>query len=280
MRVGRMGLRAGGVDGVLADEAGVGLDKKDAGVFRLSINGRTTERRDMPRVAAPRRVSPSEAVLDALSRRIEDGTWAIGSCLPAERQMAAELGVSRVVVREAAKKLEQRGLVVIRQGIGVEVVNNPALPVQRVIERLLPQDRERLRQAAEARLLIEPELAAAAARRLTPARLARLRRLTALLGPGTERARAVDGDMAFHEAIAEMAENKVLALMLRSVSELGRLARHVTMEQFGVARAYEQHVAIVAGIAAGEGAARAAMRAHLEAALADLGADPAPRRGG
>ena len=229
----------------------------------------------MARAIPPRKVSPAEAVLDVLSQRIEDGVWKVGTCLPAERQMATELGVSRVVVREAAKKLEQRGMVLIRQGIGVEVVNNPALPVQRVIERLLPEDRERLRQAAEARLLIEPELAAAAARRVTPAKLVRLRRLAARLATERERAQAVEGDIAFHEAIAELAENKVLALMLRSISELGRLSRHVTMERFGVARAHEQHVAIVESLAQGEDAARRAMRHHLEAAWADLNSVPA-----
>ena len=159
------------------------------------------------------------------------------------------------------------------------MVNNPAFPVQRVIERLLPEDRERLRQAAEARLLIEPELAAAAARRATPAKLARLRWVATRLATERDRAKAVEGDIAFHEAIAELAENKVLALMLRSVSELGRLSRHVTMERFGVARAHAQHGAIVEGIARGEEPARRAMRDHLEAALADLETRPPPPRG-
>jgi DNA-binding transcriptional regulator YhcF (GntR family) len=116
----------------------------------------------------PVRSSPADDALRKLIALIEDGALAIGTFLPAERQLAERWSLSRVVVREAARKLEQRGLVSIRHGIGVEVTNNPALPVQHTLERLLPSDKERLRQCAQARLLIEPELAATAAVRATP----------------------------------------------------------------------------------------------------------------
>jgi GntR family transcriptional repressor for pyruvate dehydrogenase complex len=219
----------------------------------------------------PVRSSPADDALRKLIALIEDGALAIGTFLPAERQLAERWSLSRVVVREAARKLEQRGLVSIRHGIGVEVTNNPALPVQHTLERLLPSDKERLRQCAQARLLIEPELAATAAVRATPKGLRELKANCVALASETDLARSAALDIAFHDAIADLAGNKVLAVMLRSVAQLGRLSREVTLKRFGVARAHGYHVRILAALTAADpAAARKAMKLHLEAALGDL----------
>ena len=220
---------------------------------------------------APARISPADEALRRLTALIEEGALATGSLLPGERVLAAQFGVSRVVVREAARKLEQRGLVSIRHGVGVTVTNNPALPVQHTLERMLPGDHERLRQCAQARLLIEPELAAAAAMRATPKTLRALRTNVTALGIETDIPLAAALDIAFHDAIADLAGNKVLAVMLRSVAQLGRLSREVTLKRFGAGRALGYHTRILAAIATGDpAAARRAMKQHLEAALGDL----------
>jgi len=217
------------------------------------------------------RISPADEVLRQLTRLIENDELTTGSLLPPERVLAGRMGVSRVVVREAAKKLEQRGMVSIRHGVGMLVTNNPALPVQRTLERLLPADKERLRQCAQARLLIEPELAAAAALRTTPAGLRKLKATCAAMAAAPDIAKAASLDILFHDAIADLAGNKVLAVMLQSVAELGRLSREVTLRRFGVKRANDYHARILAAITAADPvAARKAMKQHLEAALGDL----------
>jgi GntR family transcriptional repressor for pyruvate dehydrogenase complex len=217
------------------------------------------------------RISPADEVLRQLTQLIESAQLEMGSLLPPERELAAKLGVSRVVVREAAKKLEQRGLVSIRHGVGVVVTNNPALPVQHTLERLLPGDKERLRQCAQARLLIEPELAAAAASRVTPSALKKLKAACEAMATNTDWEQAAQLDIAFHDTIADLAGNKVLAVMLKSVAQLGRLSREVTLKRFGVERANGYHARILAAITAGDpAAARKAMKQHLEAALGDL----------
>lgn len=225
----------------------------------------------MPPTEPPVRSSPADDALRKLIALIEDGTLATGTFLPSERQLAERWSLSRVVVREAARKLEQRGLVSIRHGIGVEVTNNPALPVLHTLERLLPSDKERLRQCAQARLLIEPELAATAAVRATPKGLRTLKANCADLATETDLSRSAALDIAFHDAIADLAGNKVLAVMLRSVAQLGRLSREVTLKRFGVGRAHGYHVRILAAVAVADpAAARKAMKLHLEAALGDL----------
>lgn len=225
----------------------------------------------MPPAEPPVRSSPADDALRKLIALIEDGTLATGTFLPSERQLAERWSLSRVVVREAARKLEQRGLVSIRHGIGVEVTNNPALPVQHTLERLLPSDKERLCQCAQARLLIEPELAATAAVRATPKGLRALKANCAALATETDLSRSAALDIAFHDAIGDLAGNKVLAVMLRSVAQLGRLSREVTLKRFGVARAHGYHVRILAALTSADpAAARKAMKLHLEAALGDL----------
>ena len=65
----------------------------------------------------------SEAISDELIKRIINGSYPIGSKLPTERDMSKAFGATRHVVREALKRLEALGLVMIRQGSGAHVQN-------------------------------------------------------------------------------------------------------------------------------------------------------------
>jgi GntR family transcriptional repressor for pyruvate dehydrogenase complex len=220
---------------------------------------------------APKRPSSSHDISEKLSQWIDSGKLKVGALLPPERELSVQFKVSRGVVREATKKLEQRGLVVIRQGIGVRVVNNPSLPIQSSLYSSVPEERERLKQCGQARILIEPELAAFAAQRVTPEYLRKMEATQEALLHEPDIRKAALHDIEFHEIIAEMSGNKVLALMLSSVAELGRISREHTLREFGVRRAYDFHQKIIAAISAGDSvAARRAMRGHLGAALGDI----------
>ena len=65
----------------------------------------------------------SDAVFDQLSREIVDGHMEPGALLPSERELVQVLGVNRGAVREALKRLAQRGLVQIQQGGGTRVLD-------------------------------------------------------------------------------------------------------------------------------------------------------------
>ena len=216
------------------------------------------------------RATAREGVVKAMSQAVAAGEIPVGGFFPAERELAARLGVSRVVVREAAQALEEQGLVRIRHGIGVEVVNNSSLPVERTIVRLVPQDPERLRQCAEARLLVEPELAALAALAGSGA-ARRIRAAHESMKEISSLSSVVEADLEFHERIVEAAGNQVLALMLRSTASIGRRSREITLDKFGAAKAMRQHGEILKAIIARDPAsARGAMRRHLQSALSDL----------
>jgi len=72
-------------------------------------------------IDAPSLNTLSREITRKLTRRIVDEQYPPNTKLPTERELAAEFGVTRHVVREALKRLEALGLVTIRQGSGILV---------------------------------------------------------------------------------------------------------------------------------------------------------------
>src|SRR5258707_4433070 len=90
----------------------------------------TRRRSDSDVVTAPPRLPQVEItrlyrqIATLLSTRIEQGLFPVGTFLPAERELAEQLGVSRTSVREALIALEGSGQVEIRHGHGVQVISS------------------------------------------------------------------------------------------------------------------------------------------------------------
>ena len=87
-----------------------------------------------------------EEVSDQLAGAIRSGGLVMDGLLPSERHLAEQFGVSRPVVREATKRLELQGLLEVRQGVGIRVVDRLHAPVSAAARLLLPDEAERLRQ--------------------------------------------------------------------------------------------------------------------------------------
>jgi GntR family transcriptional regulator, transcriptional repressor for pyruvate dehydrogenase complex len=191
--------------------------------------------------------------------------------LPPERELAQQLGVSRTVVREATKRLERQGLLEVQHGVGIRFVDKLYVPLRDSVELLLPAMAERLRQLAEARLVIEPGVARMAAERATSEHLAALRAAQQRLGTAIETAEAIDADLEFHRILARAAGNRILELVLESVGELGRASRQATIATTGIARAHEHHEQILQAIEHRNAhAAHDAMQMHVAGSLDDL----------
>ena len=206
-------------------------------------------------------------IADQLRSLILRGDFEVGTRLPAERDLAAQLAVSRPSVREALIALEVEGLVEVRPGSGIHVIaREPAASAL----RLSPQAFGPF-EIIRARQLIECELAAMAALHATQAQVAGLREALVLmedeLAGGTM---PIRGDRLFHVRVAEIAENGPL---LRTVGELYDERNNPLFEQMGHhfenekswRKAIVEHRAVVTSIAAHKPeAARAAMHQHLE----------------
>ncbi|HRE83430.1 MAG TPA: FCD domain-containing protein [Opitutaceae bacterium] len=211
----------------------------------------------------PKRLPVVAEICERLLQKHRDAEW-----LPAERTLSVSLGVSRAALREAIQRLEIQGLLEVRHGIGVRVVNNPQAPVRATLLRALPDFQQRLRQFSEVRVLLEPEIARRAAERITePEGVALLEVHARLQAAGDDVEAAVRADLEFHRHLAEIAGNKVLALMLVSIADLEDEARRVTLVRVGLPQAFSQHQAIVDAVVAGKAdVAQAAMAAHVLAA--------------
>jgi GntR family transcriptional regulator len=71
------------------------------------------------------RVSLTQSCADAIAEAISAGAYPAGAQLPAEAQLAASLGVSRATLRDALRQLQDRGLIIRRQGQGTFVASRP-----------------------------------------------------------------------------------------------------------------------------------------------------------
>ena len=226
----------------------------------------------MTLAAIARPPSLVEKVRDQLAELLrrdlpEQETW-----LPAERELALQLRVSRSVVREATKRLESQGLVEIQHGIGIRGVDRLHRPLNDSLSLLIPDEVARMKSLIEARLSIEPDAAAFAAERATKAQLEALRRVHLQLETAPDNAAAVEADSAFHHSIAEASGNLIYRLILDSLAELGRASRLRSISRVGKLPAIEQHASILAAIQTrNAGSARTLMRNHVLAAVVDIG---------
>lgn len=191
--------------------------------------------------------------------------------LPGERSLAEQFGVSRTVVREATKRLEQQGLLEIQHGNGIKIVDRLHRPLNEALTLLIPDMAERLAQLNEARLAIEPQAAALAAHNANREQIRQLRRIHAQLCESPDSRSAIEADTAFHHAIADASGNRIHRLILDSLAELGTSSRLLTIGRIGKQPAIEHHQAILEAIENGDAqAAERAMRHHIEAAGRDM----------
>lgn len=217
--------------------------------------------------ALSRPASLVEGVCQQLAELIRGTTAQDDRWLPAERSLAEQLGVSRTVVREATKRLEQQGMLEIQHGSGIKVVNKLHRPLNDSLSLLIPEVGERLRQLNEARLAIEPEVARLAAERATSAQIEGLRGIQRHLEEASDSASAIEADLEWHRALVEASGNQIFRLLLDSLGDLGYASRLRTIGRIGKGPATEHHALILDAIERRDpAAAAAAMRLHLMAA--------------
>lgn len=144
-----------------------------------------------------------EAVANDIAALIQ-AKYEIGDKLPAERDFATRFGVSRPTVREALLRLSLAGMVEVRKNSGVYVVGRQELA--NIIEAGTGPF-----ENLDARIVIEPEIAALAATKMTDAILAQLADAIAMMRWEHTQGREADvGDRRFHIAIASASGNATL----------------------------------------------------------------------
>ena len=205
-------------------------------------------------------------IAEQLRALIQLGEYPVGTRLPPERDLATQLGVSRPSVREALIALEVAGLVEIRVGSGI-YARKPE-PHQACIAL---HNEEGPFELIRARALIEPEVAAQAARNLKRPQLDLIRAAVDMMEVDAAAGRIPTiGDRLFHVRIAEAADNSVLMNVVGQLFDGRSNALFVKLADYfenpkSWAAAIAEHRKVLAALAARDPeAAREAMRAHMQ----------------
>lgn len=213
--------------------------------------------------------------------RIARGDWSPGEMLPREQDLAARFRISRGVARESIQALEDRGVVRVKHGRGSTIAPpaewNVLDPV--VLDGLLaaPGGRALRDEVLEARLAVEEEVAALAARRAGKEELGALQTSLGRMGELAQRRRLVEEDAedldaaerAFHAGLAAAAGNRLLGRTLAPLQGATPISAASAAARSRIVHGYAELVDAVA--ARDEGAARATVRELVEGAAAGRG---------
>ena len=214
-------------------------------------------------------------IAEQLRALMESGEFAIGQRLPAERDLAVQLAVSRPSVREALIALEVEGWVEVRSGSGVYVLRN----IAPIVESRAAYDEWGPLQLIMARRLIEGEVAAMAALHASKEHITSmadaLARMKLALTEGKD---PLAGDEQFHRAIAKACNNEVLIDTVNRYWQARRSPLYLRLADYFEKPAswrsvLTEHNAVLKAIKnRNPSAAREAMQGHMSKALARFSA--------
>jgi GntR family transcriptional repressor for pyruvate dehydrogenase complex len=212
-----------------------------------------------------------QQVATQLATMVTTGKWRQGERLPSEMELCKILHIGRSTLREALKSLAFVGLVEMRHGEGTFVCEEANHMLDRILAKGLIRSEKTVADVCEARLILETELAALSAERITDSEVAALQ---SLIDRMDQKLDAVDSsfedlDLEFHLQIAACSKNPVLQQLMNPIRDLV-FEWIVKSQQFPGLRlnAHQQHQAILRALAMRKpDKARKAMREHLETFL-------------
>ncbi len=205
-----------------------------------------------------------------------------GGTLPPEAVLCEQFGVSRTVIRESVKRLEEKGLVTVAQGRGTQVTPADAWNMvdRTVLSAMVANDATLgvLDDLSVVRAALEAVIAKDAAVSHTDEQLGRLRDALQLMRDtiGDEPA-FNQADVVFHAVVGEMTENRladnIVKTLFHQARVSARFSRHSELEL-----TLDEHEAVFAAIEAGDpDGAESAMRTHILDAW-ERRRPPSPRR--
>ena len=236
---------------------------------------------DLAAVLGPVRLQNAfEETVERLLAVIKLGVVGPGERFPAERELAALLGVSRITLREAIGDLRDAGYVESRRGRfgGTFVTYTPPAPSHVELQRIAAEDADQINDALTFRMAVETGAAQILAQGSGPAAAERAERVREVLrarlaavnqaGPGDYRRM----DTLFHLSLAELTGSSLLAAACADARvRLNDLLDAIPLLQRNIDHTAVQHTAIVEAILDGDPRrAQRAVAEHLDGTAALL----------
>ncbi|HVW87456.1 MAG TPA: FadR/GntR family transcriptional regulator [Bryobacteraceae bacterium] len=161
----------------------------------------------------------THSLVAGLQDMISSGALQPGSRLPPERVLAKQFGVNRASIRQALKALDVMGIVHQRVGDGTYLTQDASTTLRAPLDFLILVDGITFQELFEARRIVEPELAARAARRRSEKDIADLEKEVSALKakPDMDAQDLAEHDLRFHEIIWRASGNRVCQRMFSSL---------------------------------------------------------------
>ncbi len=195
----------------------------------------------------------TETVIQRIRDQIASGGLGPGSRLPAELELAAELGASRNTVREAVRALVTARVLDVRRGDGTFVTSlRPDLLLGGVGAAMDLIEEGFSLEVVGVRRILEPAATALAAARIDDATTDELAACLERMRLAESEAERIQHDAEFHRRVAESSGNATLASMLNAVSSRTIRARawRGVIDEGARARTIEQHDEILRALQA------------------------------
>ena len=211
----------------------------------------------------------AEQVMLHVTGLIERGALRPGDRLASERDLAAQVGVSRTSVRAGLRSLAAMGVVQTRRGAGTFITAGPPTLVSEPLRLIASLHGLDLGGLWEVRRVLEAGSASLAAERASAEQIATLSdEVTGMYSALHQPQTFLDHDLRFHRAVAAAANNPMLGAIIEAVAALFFEQRRVTIERArNLRESADAHRKIYQAIRARDGeSARAAMEEHIRLA--------------
>ena len=206
-----------------------------------------------------------EDVSERIMEMIRSEEYPAGARMPSEQQLAARFDVSRNTIRGAIRSLTILGLLRPVNGSGTFVSDRANVILEAQALSAIMAHPDALSELVQARYVLEPQLAAMAARSATPEEVSRLFEIVERMRGIEDRTTQINVGFSFHLELARMARNRVLlSFYTSSAKQLRnmRLMGFPTMHDY--AQSTEDHLQIAKAVASVDAdLARSQMRHHL-----------------
>lgn len=194
------------------------------------------------KISPVRRSTLPDEIVEQIKRIIFEGELQPGNKLPSERELTERFSVGRTTVREALKALSSMGLIA-RTKEGTVVNSDISAFFTDPLTQKLILKRINFNELFEARKLLEVKMAVLAAERATVEDIALIQRTLEEMGEEVahDERKFITADIAFHEAVAEAAQNRVLYELFTAVRHLLWTAQETVVKSPGIMKRSLRH---------------------------------------
>lgn len=214
----------------------------------------------------------SEIVFRTIKENIISGKWVSGTRIMSETQLASELNVSRISVREAIEKLSALNILNKKQGGGTYVNDlQPSIYFNSLIP-MLTLDRDNYMEILEFRLIFEIKSIGLCVERCTEEKIMQLEECYNKMVEHEYNGRKfIEEDLKFHMLIMEGANNSILLKVSEVLGEILRYHQEKLYKELGPGGGIKEHKKIIEAIKnRDEELAMIYMRRHIERTMEDI----------